>query len=143
MKLLNRTLSSLFAALVCLPAHAASFDGSAPLTCGIQTVTECDRDNECYPVTLEMVNLPDFFHVDFAGKQISAAGARRAGHVTPIERSENMAGRLLLQGGDLSDENPNGGIGWSMIIDGESGRMILSGVTLEFSLVANGACMLR
>ena len=56
---------------------------------------------------------------------------------------ERLAGRLLLQGGDLSDENPNGGIGWSMIIDESSGRMSLSGVALEFALVANGACMLR
>jgi hypothetical protein len=125
------------------PALGGSFDGTAPLTCGIQTVVECDRDNECYPVTLEMVNLPDFFHVNFAAKQISAAGVRRAGNTTPIERVERLGGRLLLQGGELSDENPNGGVGWSMLVDESSGRMSLSGVALEFALVANGACMLR
>ena len=78
-----------------------------------------------------------------AAEQISAAGVRRAGNTTPIERVERLGGRLLLQGGELSDENPNGGIGWSMIVDESNGRMSLSGVTLEFSLVANGACMLR
>lgn len=140
---IKRTITALLAGLTCLPAFAGSFDGSVPLTCSVQTVAECDRDNECYPVTLEAVNLPDFFQIDFAAEQISAAGVRRAGNTTPIERVERLAGRLLLQGGDLSDENPNGGIGWSMIIDESSGRMSLSGVALEFALVANGACMLR
>ncbi len=140
---IKRTITALLAGLACLPAFAGSFDGSVPLTCSVQTVAECDRDNECYPVTLEAVNLPDFFQIDFAAEQISAAGVRRAGNTTPIERVERLAGRLLLQGGDLSDENPNGGIGWSMIIDESSGRMSLSGVALEFALVANGACMLR
>jgi hypothetical protein len=143
MNLIRRSFPAMFAILSCAPTHAGSFDGTAPLTCGIQTVVECDRDNECYPVTLEMVNLPDFFHVDFAAEQISAAGVRRAGNTTPIERVERLGGRLLLQGGELSDENPNGGIGWSMIVDESSGRMSLSGVALEFALVANGACMLR
>jgi hypothetical protein len=143
MNLIRRSFPAMFAILSCVPTYAGSFDGTAPLTCGIQTVVECDRDNECYPVTLEMVNLPDFFHVDFAAEQISAAGVRRAGNTTPIERVERLGGRLLLQGGELSDENPNGGIGWSMIVDESSGRMSLSGVALEFALVANGACMLR
>ena len=143
MNLMRRAWPILFMALCAVPAVAGSFDGSAPLTCSIQSVAECDRDNECYPVTLEMVNLPDFFHVDFAAKQISAAGVRRAGNTTPIERTEKLGGRLLLQGGELSDENPNGGIGWSMIVDEGSGRLVLSGVSLEFALVATGACMLR
>jgi len=142
-KLKKHSISFALATFCCLPVFAGSFDGSVPLTCGIQTVAECDRDNECYPVTLASVNLPDFFQIDFAAKQISAAGVRRAGNATPIERVEHMAGRLLLQGGDLSDENPNGGIGWSMIIDESSGRMSMSGIALEFALVANGACMLR
>ena len=143
MNFIRRALPAACISLCALPAFAGSIDGSAPLVCSIQSVAECDRDNECYPVTLEMVNLPDFFHVDFAAKQISAAGVRRAGNTTPIERTENLGGRLLLQGGELSDENPNGGIGWSMIVDEGSGRMVLSGVSLEFALVANGACMPR
>lgn len=143
MNLIRRTIPAVFATLACVPVFAAPFDGTAPLTCSIQSVAECDRDNECYPVSLEMVNLPDFFHVDFAAKQISAAGVRRAGDTTPIERVERLGGRLLLQGGELSDENPNGGVGWSMLVDESSGRMSLSGVALEFALVANGACMLR
>ena len=143
MNLIRRTIPAVFATLGCVPVFAAPFDGTAPLTCSIQTVAECDRDNQCYPVSLEMVNLPDFFHVDFAAKQISAAGVRRAGNTTPIERVERLGGRLLLQGGELSDENPNGGVGWSMLVDESSGRMSLSGVALEFALVANGACMLR
>jgi len=142
-RLLRHGVAALFAAMVFQPVFAGPFDGSAPLTCALQTVAECDRENECYPVTLDMVNLPDFFHVDFAARQIGAAGARRVGHTTPVERVENLGGRLLLQGGDLSEGNPNGGIGWSIIVDEESGRMSLSGVTLDFSLVAKGACMLR
>ena len=143
MKPMKYAISALSAAMLSTTALAGPFDGSAPITCALQTVAECDRDNECYPVTLEMVNLPDFFSVDFTAKQINAVGTRRTGHATPIERVESMAGRLLLQGGDLSESNPNGGVGWSMIIDHESGRMVLSGATLEFALVANGACMLR
>ena len=143
MKPLKYIMPAAFAGVLCSPVLAGPFDGTAPMTCAVQTVAECGRDNECYPVTLEMVNLPDFFHVDFAAQQITAAGARRAGDVTPIERFEHLAGRLLLQGGDLSEDNPNGGIGWSMIVDGDSGRMSLSGVTVDFVLVLNGACLLR
>ena len=141
MNFMKHAIPAVLAASMCLPAFAGSFDGSTPLTCSVQTVAECDRDNQCYPVTLEMVNLPDFFHIDFAENQISAAGVRRAGNTTPIERVEHLAGRLLLQGGDLSEDNPDGGIGWSMIIDETSGQMSLSGVTLAFALVAKGACM--
>ena len=89
---IKRTIPALLASLTCLPAFASSFDGSVPLTCSVQTVAECDRDNECYPVTLEAVNLPDFFQIDFAAKQIQCGrGPARGRH--DADRARRESGR--------------------------------------------------
>jgi hypothetical protein len=140
---MKRAIAALLAAAVSLPALAASFDGSAPLLCGIRTVMECDDIFECYQTTPEDVNLPDFFQINLADKEIVAAGVRRAGASTPIERVEHLGGKLLLQGGDISAENERGGVGWSMIIDEADGKLSMSGVSQQFALVVYGACMVR
>jgi hypothetical protein len=143
MNYMKRAIAVLSSAAVSLPALAAPFDGSAPLLCGIRTVMECDEIYECYQTTPEDVNLPDFFQVNLADKEIIAAGIRRAGSRTPIERVEHLGGKLLLQGGDVSAENQRGGVGWSMIIDETDGKLSMSGVSQQFALVIYGACMVR
>ncbi|MGY6555801.1 MAG: hypothetical protein ACXIUM_14880 [Wenzhouxiangella sp.] len=112
-----------------------------PQLCSLRTVMQCEEMEGCSRVLPGQVNLPNFFQLHLDRAEILAVGGRRDGSRTPIERQERFAGRTLLQGGDLHEEVPNGGVGWSMIVDHESGWMSLSALTPFFSLVAYGKCI--
>ena len=61
-------------AMLCgaMSASAASFDGSKPLLCALQHVTECETGTECVRVWTHDINTPDFLQVDATNKVISA-----------------------------------------------------------------------
>ncbi len=126
-----------------MSASAAIFDGSRPLLCALQHVTECDAGAECLDVMPGDINVPDFLQVDVANKVISATPEAGTGRTTAIERSEHMDGKLVLQGADDGLEGVRDGLAWSMVIDDTSGKLVLSASGDGVAFVAFGACTLR
>lgn len=126
-----------------LSASAATFDGSKPLLCALQQVIECDTGGECLRVTTEEANVPDFLQVDAANKIISATPEAGTERTTAIERSENMDGKLILQGADDGIEGVRDGLAWSMVIDDTSGKLVISAAGDGAAFVVFGACTLR
>jgi len=112
-----------------------------PQICSLRTVLQCEEMEECSRVLPGHVNLPNFFQLSLEREEIVAIGGRRDGSTTPIDRVEQFANRTLLQGGDLHEEVPNGGVGWSMMVDHDSGWMSLSVLTPFFSLLGYGKCI--
>lgn len=119
-------------------AMPAAFDGSKPMICASQAANECVAGEHCNHVTPASINLPDFFNIDVKGKVISGPAAK-----TPIERVEHLDGKLVLQGADDGVEGVRDGLGWTMTIDEETGKMSISASGDGFAIVVFGACMVR
>jgi hypothetical protein len=119
-------------------AMAADFDGSKSLICASQAANECIAGKHCGHVAPASINIPDFFDINVKDKVITGTAAK-----TPIERVEHLDGKLVLQGADDGVEGVRDGIGWTMTIDEESGKMSLSALGDGFAVVVFGACMVR
>ncbi len=124
-------------------ASAATFGSSTPMLCALQSVTECVVGDGCGTVSPESVSLPDFVEVDPRAKRLSATRESGSERQTKIERAEQLDGRLILQGADDGVEGVRDGLAWSMAIDEESGKMVVSASGDGFALVVFGACTLR
>lgn len=129
--------------LLALPSLAgAAFNEREPILCAIRDVNECSADHKCAKVTTESVALPDFFEIDLSKKLIASVGPVDRG-TSPIERVERLNGKLILQGGDASGDNPRSGVGWTLTIDEDDGKLSIAGVGTDFALVAFGSCVQR
>jgi hypothetical protein len=140
MKNLFRILLTSGLAATSLPALSADFDGSQPLLCATQYVSQCDAGMDCVNVFPASVNVPDFFQVNVQDKVIGAINDERT---TPIERVEQLDGKLVLQGADDGVEDVRDGMAWSMSIDVETGKLVLSAAGDGFAMVIFGACAPR
>ena len=133
--------SGLFAGSTVL--MAAPFDGSKPLVCAVQYVSQCDAGADCINVTPESVSLPDLFIVDAGKKVIAATPESGSDRTTKIERSENLDGKLMLQGADDGIEDFRDGLGWTIAIDEETGKLVFTAAGDGFAIVVFGACTVR
>jgi len=122
---------------------ATPFDGSKPLVCATQYVSQCDAGTDCINVTPESVSLPDLFIVDAGNKVIMATPESGSDRKTAIERSEILDGKLMLQGADDGIEDFRDGLGWTMAIDEETGKLVFSASGDGFAMVVFGACTVR
>ena len=118
-------------------AVAKDFDGSKPLLCASTASMECARA-ECLLGSAETINLPQFFRINFKEKKVSATVEGKEQRTTPIERTENFPGKLIMQGAepDLRGD----GLGWTMAISEASGKMVLTASGDDVAFVVFGAC---
>ena len=143
MKTTAKLVATIVFAAGSMTASATTFDGSKTLLCALQRVTECETGVECARVWAHEVNAPDFLQVDFANKVISASAEAGTARTTPIERSEHLDGKLILQGADDGVEGVRDGLAWSMVIDDSTGKMIISAAGDGVAFAVFGACTLR
>ena len=143
MKTTAKLVATIVFAAGSMTATAAAFDGSKPLLCALQQVTECETGAECMSVWTQEVNAPDFLQVDVTNKVISATREAGTARTTPIERSEHLDGKLILQGADDGVEDVRDGLAWSMVIDDSTGKMIISAAGDGVAFAVFGACTLR
>ncbi|MDH3597232.1 MAG: hypothetical protein OEM93_20535 [Rhodospirillales bacterium] len=117
------------------PVSAAGFDGSKPLICASIEAFDCASGGDCLKGTAESMNVPQFIRLDFKGK---VAKATRPDGEERISKFGNMTqndGALILQG-------VQGGLGWSMTIAQDGGKMALTAAGEEVGFVIFGACTL-
>jgi len=127
------SLSLLIAAValtVAAAAPAEGVDGAAPLVCDLVEAAQCDGVAHCTDVTVEQIDLPPVWLVDFEAKQLASEDGART---TPIVSVEKLDAALLLQG------NQNGR-GWTMVVDRASGHLSASLVDATGAFVLAGAC---
>jgi hypothetical protein len=122
-------------------ATAADFDGSKPLLCSAATLSECLPGGVCEQVTSESINAPDFFRINFKKKTITVD---KAGQEDPppnqIKSSATIDEKLFLQGSDDGVEGVRDGVAWSMAIDQNNGKMVLTASGDAVGFVIFGAC---
>jgi hypothetical protein len=93
---------------------------------------------DCREVSFEEVNLPPFLKVDFAQNTIRPA---RGGEEIPdsaIERSERVDGKLILQGAEDGYADLRDGLGWSLAVSEQTGRVVFTASGDGVAFVAFG-----
>lgn len=126
--------------VTCVPALGGDFDGSKPLLCASTSLFECDADGECLRVSPNDVRAPRFLKIDVANNKIVQPNPAGDGRSTPIERSEQLDGKLILQGAEEAIEGVRDGIGWTLSINQETGNMTLTASGDDVGFVIFGAC---
>jgi hypothetical protein len=128
-------------AAVPLVTRGADFDGSKPLICSINAVTECSPTDGCQNTTIDNVGMPPFLKVDAQHKTVTAVKPIEGRKPTPIERIERIEGKLILQGAEPGIEEVHDALGWTAAISETTGKLIFTASGDEVAFVAFGACM--
>ena len=131
---------AIFIGMISISAMAGDFDGSKELICSIMDVVECGPGGKCQQLTAEDVGIPDFLRINFEGKKISATQASGDKRSTDIEKFEKVDGKVIIQGAEDGIEGVRDGVGWSLAIVEESGKMVLTASGDEVGFVVFGAC---
>lgn len=138
MKIFGLTLA--IVGLIAFPALAGDFDGSNPLICAVIDVVECQPGGKCQQITTEDAGIPNFFKINFKEKKISATQSGGSTRSTAIENLEHIDGKLIIQGAEDGIEGVRDGLGWSLAIDEETGKTVLTASGDEVGFVVFGAC---
>jgi hypothetical protein len=142
MKRLNLVAIAFFSLLIStVGAFAGDFDGSKPLLFSVIRVIECTPRGECQEVSAESVALPQFLKIDFDKKTIRPARDAERVPETAIERMESVDGKLILQGAEDGFDKMKDGLGWTMAISEETGKVVLTASGEEVGFVVFGSCM--
>lgn len=125
-KIRNLVLLSL--SLLAVPALAADFDGSKPLLCATQAALDCARGDTCTPGLPEEIGAPAFMRLDLAKKTV--IGPQTTSEIMLQDKSGKQ---LLLQGRE-------GGFGWTIVVDQQSGELTVTLTNRNGAYVLYGAC---
>ena len=139
MKVLGRSFGVIVASVLASSAYA-DVDGSKPAICATVEIMDCVPHEGCQRVSAREAGIPRFLRIDFAGNEITRTEATGDEVTSAIERSEEVDGRLILQGAEDGVEGVPDGIGWSLSIDKTSGDMVLTGSGVDVGFVIFGAC---
>ena len=122
-------------------ATAGDFDGSKPVLVSVARILECTRVEGCRDVSADSVGLPQFLKIDFAKKVIRPSRGKEDIPDTAIERSEEVDGKLILQGAEDGYEKMRDGLGWSLAIAEDSGQVVLTASGDQVAFVVFGAAI--
>ena len=116
------------------PAFAGRIDGQSPMICAVTEVVECDAIGNCVRDLPQNMNIPDFIHVDFDARRMSATRPDGEEVETEILNMTVDDANIVLQG-------VQGGKGWSLLANQSDGHMTLTASDLDAAFVMFGACI--
>lgn len=126
--------------MISISAMAGDFDGSKELICSIMDVVECGPGGKCQEVLAEEVDIPHFLKINFKDKKIRATHASGDKRSTDIEKFEKVDSKVIIQGAEDGIEGVRDGVGWSLAIAEDSGKMVLTASGDDVGFVLFGAC---
>jgi hypothetical protein len=119
---------------------AGDFNGSKPLLFAAIEVIECGPTGQCNKVTPESIALSQFLKIDFKKKEIFPVGEGQGKKSTTIENMELIDGKLIIQGAEDGVEGVRDGVGWTMAIAEETGKVVLTASGDQVGFVVFCAC---
>lgn len=127
---MNRTIRTLTVAagLACTATQAADFDGTRTLLCANMEAMDCVAGEQCLKGLPDEIGAPQFMRLDFARKAV--VGPKRESPIRTMEQSE---GQLLLQGTEQ-------GYGWTIALNRQSGKTVVTILNRDGAIVVFGAC---
>jgi hypothetical protein len=105
-------------------------------------LVECLPGGKCQQVTAEEVGIPNFLRIDFQKEKLSATFADGSKKRPTINNLEKIDGKVILQGAEDGIEGVRDGLGWSLSIAEENGKMVLTASGDAVAFVMFGACTL-
>jgi len=119
---------------------ASDFDGSQPLLCTVNDVTECLAGEKCKEVSAEDINLPRILWIDVAKKTIQSKKQGDDARKSQIDQVKHVDGKLVLQGAEEGSGDFRDGFGWTIAIMEDTGQMVLTASGDLVGDVAFGMC---
>jgi hypothetical protein len=110
--------------------RAEGLDTSKSLQCALAEAAECDEAAECSDVTLEQIELPGVWRIDFAAKQLVSTDGQRT---SPIHAVEALDAVVVLQG-------HQNGRGWTLVLDRATGHLSGAVAGAEGAFILAGGC---
>jgi hypothetical protein len=105
-------------------------DATKPMRCALAEAAECDEMAECSDVTLEQIELPGAWRIDFTAKQLVSTDGQRT---SPIHAVEALDAVVVLQG-------HQNGRGWTMVVERTTGHLSATIADAEGVFVLAGGC---
>jgi hypothetical protein len=124
-----------FLSIVPYNLAAAVLEETSPLLCAVIEVFECSLETDCFEVSAESVNIPQFIRVDLENKKLTLPERSEEQRESAINNFERNNGTLFLQGLEH-------GRAWSIAIYEDTGKMTGTAVEGEGGFVVFGACTL-
>ncbi len=112
---------------------ASAIDTQEAFQCAIMETVACGLRMGCETGGADLVNLPDFIQVDIPEGQVTGNRPDGTDLTTKIERTENLRGSTIIQGGEY-------GLGWTILINAETGHITVSGTRDDIGFLIFGAC---
>jgi hypothetical protein len=106
-------------------------------------ILECVPGGKCEERIPGEVDIVQFLRVDAKNKIVTGTRGDGIERTSAIERVEHLDGKLILQGADEGVEGVRDGIGWSVAIAEDTGKMVVTGSGDEVAFVIFGACIPR
>ena len=132
---MSKTIAAcLLAMCLALSGSAFALDTSKPILCASIDVHECVDGGSCREVLAEDVNAPTFIRIDLKKKTVAG---RKSVDPDRIKTIESVDGRLIMQGLGVTDAED---LGWTIVVEEDTGRMIVTATTEQAAVVIFGAC---
>ncbi len=119
---------------------AGSFDGSQSLVCSVDDGRQFYVGGQTKPFDPQSVGLPRAFLIDFDSNRILPTKDSVVRRQAKIKRSEHVENKMILQGADDGVEGVDDGIGWSMAVEKNSGRFVISAAGDKVGYIVFGRC---
>ncbi len=103
------------------------------MVCALSQVVGCVESNNCIDGLAKEFELPSLVTIDAQKKQLKSAFETGKAAYTSIENVKESDGHIVLQGAE-------NGVGWTMSVNKETGKMQGSGVGNELSFLVFGSC---
>jgi hypothetical protein len=139
MKLLGLIGLSIF--MSSLTVWAGDFDGSRPLLFSVISAMECTPDDGCRAVTIDSLDLPRFLKIDLNKMAIGPVSESDTRPGSAIERMERVDGKLILQGAEDGYASVRDGLGWTISISEDTGKVVMTASGDQVAFVVFGACL--
>ena len=129
--------------LFCSPflLMAKDFDGSTPLLGAVDRIIEINQFKIIDNVNPDTVGLPQKFIIDFKNKILRPTKDNVVRRTSKIKRVEHIENKLILQGAEEGVASANDGLGWTMSISKDTGKIVLSAVGEGIAYVVFGTCV--
>ena len=124
------------------PAGADDFGKADRLICAVVDVVQCLPGADCEETTAEEINIPWFYKFDLEKKRIEGTRAGGVKSGASIQSIQHLDKKIILQGVQDGLKDVRDGVGWTVAIMEDTGRMVLTASGDMVGFVVFGACTL-
>jgi hypothetical protein len=119
-----------------------SDDIPGPAICASQEALECSPVAGCSRVSLASIDGPQFISLKPGEPRLIVTLANGDIKTAKVERHEKLDGKFIYQGSEEANPEADDGVGWTLLISEDTGRMVVTLAGADTAFVIFGACTL-